>query len=260
MMNPRENRMLFLAGLCAYCVLAAGSISWGGGNKSAANPDDSAPASVITEPELERIGQRLGVIARGVLGGVSGVDMSQIRQAATLVSTLLGYSQKFSTEASQSVEQSYKDLGTLLHETKMTDPGIQSMEKRLADMRGKSHRLNQALTATRRGGDQLFSLLEHRALDNGNEKLREKLLESITGKKGEFSMKVDRARNALVKLNSSIKNYDDILGYLQINRGLKGVDQYMADIDRTVKESAVLNTEIQTAIREGLRIIDPQQL
>ena len=259
-MNPREHRFLFTAGLAIYCVLAGGSVSCNGGADKASSGASSSDSTVISEPELERIGQRLGVIARGVLGGVSGVDMGQIRQAATLVSTLLGYSQKFSTEAAQSVEVSYKDLGTLLRESKMTDPGIQSMEKRLAEMRGKSGRLNQALAATRRGGDQLFSLLEHRALDNGNEKLREKLLESIASKKGEFGVKVDRARNALVKLNSSIKNYDDILGYLQINRGLKGVDQYMADIDRTVKESAVLNTEIQTAIREGLRIIDPQQL
>jgi len=258
-----RQRLLFVAGLAVYALLAAGSISLGGGgdNKAASNAAaESTSAFAISEPELERIGQKLGVIARGVIGGASGVDMSQIRHAATLVSSLMGYSQKFSAEATQSVETSYKDLGTFLKDNKMTDANVQTLEKRLADMRGKAGRLDQALQATRRGGDQLFNLLEHRALDNTNEQLRDKMLGDIATKKGDFVVKVDRARNALVKLNSSIKNYDNILGYLQVNRGLKGADQFIADINSNMLASASLNAEIQTAIKEGMKIIDPQHL
>jgi hypothetical protein len=141
----------------------------------------------------------------------------------------------------------------------MTDAKILAMEKRLGDMRGRTARFSQTLARTRASADQLFDLLSRRARDNGNEKWREQLLNDIARKKSEFNLKMDLAGNGLLRLESSIKKYDDILGFLQVNRGLEGVNRYMAEVDQTVAQSIALNNEIQNAIQEGLKLVDPKQ-
>jgi len=240
------RRVLFTFGLVLYAVLAGGSISYTGCD----SPKGGSGMETAT--------RTLGQILQG-MSGPSGIKLGTIVQAAQLVSTLLASTQKSSAEVTDSVSRGYQDLGTFLKEQKMTDATIVAMEKRMTDMKNKSTNFAQSLARTRQSAETLFGLLERRARDISNEQWRDRLLDDVARKRSEFSLKMDRAQNGLLKLSSTIKRYDDILGVLQVRRGIEGVNQYMTDIDNAVAQSMALNKEIQAAIADGMKLVDPKQ-
>jgi hypothetical protein len=187
------------------------------------------------------------------------IKLADVISAASGVSKELAKAQKASQEATTEVSETFTDLGAFLKAKKMNDERVVAMEKRLAAMRRKTDRFSDSLKDAEGNAKTLFSLLEKRARGISNEQWRDNLLDEVTQKKSEFQLRLDRARNGVEKLNGSIKKYDDIVGYLQVKRGIAGVAQYMGDVEETVLKSAELNKEIQSAIADGLRIVDPKQ-
>ncbi len=187
------------------------------------------------------------------------VTAAQLVQGARDVSQKLQVAQKVSTSAAETVEEAYKDLGTFLREKNMTDQRLQRMEATMARLRDKSEGLKKALSGTEGSAKDLFKLMETRAKQNQTESLRDRMLKDIRAKKKGFDQTMETAEDGMEKIRASIQKYDDILGFVQVNRGLQGIDQYMGEINKVIAEGEALNAEIQKAIQTGMQIIDPKQ-
>jgi hypothetical protein len=186
------------------------------------------------------------------------ITLERIMAAAQLVQHGLKLMQMLSGETTTSVTEGYTDLGQFLKDQKLSNARIIDMEKRHTDMQKKADRFSQALSETESNANTLFTLLEKRSKE-APEQVQDGLLTDVAQKKSAFTLKLSLARAALLKLDKSIKRYDEILAYLQVSAGKDGVDKYMRDIDDTVAQSTALNQQIQIAVRDGMVLVDQSE-
>jgi chromosome segregation ATPase len=187
------------------------------------------------------------------------VTAAQLVQGAREVSQNLRGAQRVSEDAATTVEDAYKDLGTFLREKNMTDQRLTRMEATMARLREKGDGLKKSLDGTKKSARDLFELMETRAKQNQTESLRDRLMKDIKAKRKSFDDQMGSAEDGMDKIRASIQKYDDILGFVQVNRGLQGIDQYMGEISKVIAEGEALNAEIQKAIEAGMQIVDPRQ-
>ncbi|MEZ5401880.1 MAG: DUF2959 family protein [Bryobacteraceae bacterium] len=200
-----------------------------------------------------------GLSSCGWMMGDKVVTAAQLVQGAREVSQRLQAAQKVSTDTAETVQDAYQDLGKYLQDKNMTDARLQRMEATMARLKEKSERLKKSLNGTEDSAKDLFRLMETRAKQNQTESLRDRLLKDIRAKKKSFEQTMETAEDGMDKIRASIQKYDDILGFVQVNRGLQGVDQYMGEINKVIAEGEALNAEIQKAIQAGIAIVDPKQ-
>lgn len=188
-------------------------------------------------------------------GGGAAVTMTQILSSVRPVITLLRVAKLVSKNTTESVNNSFVELSTLIREKKLGTENIIKMESSLLVMRSKADSLNFLLDQSESYGSSLFSLLRKRAKQNETKSLRKAMLNDIAAKEGEFESQLEIANGVLEKVENSIQKYDDILGYLQVSIVTSEFQEYMDIINGVISEGTRLNNEIQSAITEGLNIL-----
>jgi len=183
------------------------------------------------------------------------ITFARIAQQARPLVLLLQQTRTASEQATTVVNASYSDLSGYLKANDFDGEVIQAMEQSLYTMRSRADTLQYLLSLTEGQSEQLFQLLEARAEQNTTEVLRESMLEDIENKRVTFNGKMEIAENVLTQINSSIQKYDDILGYIQVSESLAGIDEQVSNINEIIQEGNQLNTEILTAIDDGLAIV-----
>lgn len=132
---------------------------------------------------------------------------------------------------------------------------LKEMEIRYSNLSNKQKQLDDSLEKTNENATDLFSTLEKRANQSSIDELKEKSLSDIRIKKQNYDEKMKIVTEGSLKLQKSIKNYDSILGFLQIHEGLKLTEKYINDIDSIISQYESLNQEVQIAINEGRQTI-----
>lgn len=189
----------------------------------------------------------------------AAVTILDISTAATRISNLLTTIKSASNIITSLVNTSYSDLGQKLKEKNLNSQTISEMEASLNEMKVKSDTLKLYLDITETNAEELFSLLEARADENQTKELRKSMLADIEEKEELFAAKVEAARDVHEQINNSIQKYDDILGYIQVGAGLDKIDDYIGDVDDILYEANKLNRRIQSAVDEGILIINTIQ-
>jgi len=164
-----------------------------------------------------------------------------------------------SQELADSIGKANKDLAQYLNANNLSDETIKHMENTKSSLRAKADRLKNTAGNVKLNSDQLFSLLKKRTEENKTPELKERMSRNI----GLWETEFDRVYKSILATvqgyDKSIQEYDDLLGYVQVSRGLYGIDQMLRALRDIERESASLDREIKSAIIEGKQIVQAIQ-
>jgi hypothetical protein len=198
----------------------------------------------------------LTTVTAGCTIAVPIVTIREIVQTVKFVRRLLEITQNISKTTAKNINVSYQDLGKDLRNKNFSADTIAKMEKRYSYLSTNGQKLVISKDRTKQEATKLFALLETRANQNSTPELRDKMLHDIKDKKRTFEEKIKIVEEVLSQMNTSIKKYDDILGYMQVGNGINEIQQYIDNVDKVIAQSDVLNKEVETALNEGQKIID----
>jgi ElaB/YqjD/DUF883 family membrane-anchored ribosome-binding protein len=123
-------------------------------------------------------------------------------------------------------------------------------------MKARRDSLRANLKRTIDEASDLFRLLRRRAEENETEELREQMMANIEEKKDALEERLQAAADQMDRIDQSIQKFDDIVGYLQVNRGLEGVEKMTEDIDQIIATGAEFDDEIRAQIEQGMELIE----
>ena len=165
-----------------------------------------------------------------------------------------------SRESTQSIDSAFENLRAHLGTASLATETIEEMERTNANLKRRAAVLQQSLRDTEQTAKQWFDMLEIRAKQNQTPNLRREMLHDITTSQRAFNDRMRAARTGIQNINRSVQKYDDIVGYVQVKAGLAGIDQQLVRIDAIITEANALDSEIQVAIRDGLKAIEELNL
>lgn len=198
------------------------------------------------------------VLAAGSLGTPAvQVTITQIVKHRQLLITLATQTMQASRESAQSIDAAFADLSLHLASSSLTTQTVMGMEEKNRELQARSAELHLRMSDTKTVAHQLFEMLEARAKENSTPDMRRQMLDDIGARRRIFNERIRTAEAAISRVAQSAKKYDDIVGYVQVQAGLQGIDQHIGQIDAIITEANALDQQIQTAIREGLIIIEP---
>ena len=183
------------------------------------------------------------------------VTVDSINKAKSTLRDSLSDIRTDSTKTTAEVDSAYSQLKSYLDKRNISDRNLRNLEDRLTTIQTKYANLEDSFESAKKDGKELFALLNRRAKENDTRELRKRMLKDIGTKEDEFNAKIDKAEVVLSKIEKSIAKYDDIVGFVQVNKGLQGIDDLIADIEATMKVGTTLNSEIRNNIDDGLRLI-----
>jgi galactitol-specific phosphotransferase system IIB component len=123
-------------------------------------------------------------------------------------------------------------------------------------MKAKRDALREDLDRSKEEANDLFRLLKRRAEENQTDELREDLLEKIETNLEALQDRFDAAEEQMDEINASIQKYDDIVGYLQVHRGLEGIEQMTGNIDQFIAAGAEFDEKIRAEIEAGMELVE----
>ncbi len=187
------------------------------------------------------------------------VSIDQISRASKNVVDWMDKAKASSQELADSIGKANKDLAQYLNANNLSDETIKHMENTKSSLRAKADRLKNTAGNVKLNSDQLFSLLKKRTEENKTPELKERMSRNI----GLWETEFDRVYKSILATvqgyDKSIQEYDDLLGYVQVSRGLYGIDQMLRALRDIERESASLDREIKSAIIEGKQIVQAIQ-
>ena len=182
--------------------------------------------------------------------------MDTITQAKTALTQAFFFNDTATTEIYTTVTSAYEELKTYLDENQLADEQLRSLEQDLDAMKTKRDSLDADLAESKEEASDLFTLLKRRAEENETEELREEMLTNIDEKADDLRAKFRAADAQIERINDSIQKFDDIVGYLQVNRGLAGIEQMTEDIDKFIAAGAEFDDEIRQQIEAGMELVE----
>lgn len=197
-------------------------------------------------------------LATGMLGASACSETVTIRVINAQKAELRDAMKRLGGHASETHEETisaYQLLRDYLRDRELSDRRLQKLEERLEQVSRTYERLRDQLEEAEEAGDRLFALLEARAEENRTRKFRKELLRKIDQKQTLLESRLEAAADVMDALGESVQKYDDIVGYLQVNRGLGGVAQLLADVQRVIDEGGEIDQQILGHIDEGMEII-----
>ena len=123
-------------------------------------------------------------------------------------------------------------------------------------MKAKRDVLRADLDESKEEAEDLFNLLKDRADENETEELREQMLKQINTKADALREKFRAAEKQMEKVDASIQKFDDIVGYMQVNRGLEGIEKMTENIDQFIAQGAEFDEEIRQQIEAGMELVE----
>jgi DNA repair exonuclease SbcCD ATPase subunit len=198
------------------------------------------------------------VLAAGSFGApVVQVTIAQIIQHRKLLIALATQTMQASRESAQSIDAAFADLSMHLVASSLTTQTVTGMEDKNRELQARSAELHLRMSETKTVAHQLFEMLEARAKENSTPEMRRQMLDDIKERRRSFDERMETAEGAINRVAESAKKYDDVVGYVQVQAGLQGIDQHIGRIDSIIMEANALDEQIQAAIRDGLTIIEP---
>ncbi|MBW4615015.1 MAG: PDZ domain-containing protein [Desmonostoc vinosum HA7617-LM4] len=189
------------------------------------------------------------------------INLAHIATKANTLVTLIDLTEKTFYIASKLVNISYGELKQNINNEnfvvgkKFSNELIENMETRYSDLSTKHQELDNSIDKTNTAANDLFSTLETRANQNSRPDLQEKSLRGIHLNKKAFTEKIEVAENVSSKLKLSIKEYDNILNFLQVTTVLDASQKYITTVDSVISQYETLNQEVQAALNEGRQIV-----
>lgn len=193
--------------------------------------------------------------------GAPVIGLARIVSAAETVVTLLDLSEKTLYAVSRLVNTSYETLGEDIKSEKfransrLSNDIIKNMEARHLELAAKHKELDTSLEKTNVAANNLFSMLETRANQNSRDSLRKEQLRDISTNKQTFSEKIKVAEGFSSKVETSIKEYDNILNVFQVKVGLGEAQKYIETVDSVISQYKLLEQEVQVAVSEGRQVV-----
>lgn len=184
------------------------------------------------------------------------VSLERLLAAAASAVTVLQALQQLMNASSSEMGSALAELRPEVAGGQVGDLRLKSMERRLAHMREGASQLEAQFKVSSKAIAEYLDLLETRAKQNKTPELKEQLLKDIDAQRTALDERLARARKAFERLEGAIQKYDDILGFLQVHRGLNEVRERLGTIDQTIVEAQQLNRDVDTAVREGIEIIN----
>ena len=194
-------------------------------------------------------------------GAAPVIGLARIVSAAETVVTLLDISEKTLYVVSSLVNTSYGTLGENLKSenfkanSRLSNDVIENMEAHHLELEAKQKELDTSLDKTNIAANNLFSMLETRANQNSTDSLRKEQLQDISANQEKFSEKIKVAEDFSLKLETSIKKYDDILNFFQVKVGIGDAQKYIEDVDLIISQYKLLEQEVQVALHEGRQVV-----
>jgi len=184
------------------------------------------------------------------------VSNDQIARINSSVAELMETAKVHSLEATNSVDKAFQDITTYLRTNNFSDPEITYLEEQRGVLRGKSAKLRGDLNKIRAQIESMFSLLRRRAGENQIPYYRDDMFARIAAEEGRLNFMLRNALEVNDKVDASIQFYDDLLGYIQVRKGLdEGGRLEEEQIRLWMQEAARLNQEVQDAIGRALAVI-----
>lgn len=183
------------------------------------------------------------------------VSIDQISRASKNVVDWMDKTRASSQELADSIGQAHKDLSQYLNANNLSDETIKRLENTKSSLKARADKLKNCASNVRLNSNQLFSLLSKRAEENKTPQLKDEMFRNINDKKAQFESKYQTLLDKIKQCDNLIQEYDDLLGYIQVNRGLKGVDKLIAELEKCIKEAEILKRDVELAIVEGKQIV-----
>lgn len=167
-----------------------------------------------------------------ILAGCSDspITIEQVRKNEANFKRSLGSSALASERSLRSVSQSYSQLSDYLNRTGLSDNELKSMEAMLVDLNRRRNAFATQLADSEGSGKDLISLLKKRVGENSDREMKRELNASIKIRQEAFKTTISNAKLQIKELDEAIQRFDNIVGYLQVSAGLKGVDSVVSQV------------------------------
>ena len=185
------------------------------------------------------------------------ITIEQVRKIESSFKRSLNSSTTASDASFKAVSENYTLLSEYLSQNNLTDRDLKKLESMLADLNRKRNSFASSLSDVGENGKTLISLLKKRADENSDRAMRRELNKSINARSRIFKRTTTNAKKQLNELDRSIQRFDNIVGYLQISAGLKGIDSIgtqINDIGEGIERLRVLVDEYAAESQELLRL------
>lgn len=183
------------------------------------------------------------------------VSIDQISRASKNVVDWMDKAKASSQELADSIGKANKDLAQYLNANNLSNETIKKMENTKSSLKGKVDRLRNCANNIKSNSVLLFSLLKKRTEENKTPQLKERMSQNISLHEAELERVYQVLLDMVKGYDGSIQKYDDLLGYVQVNRGLVGIDQMIVELNNCIREAVSLNREISSAMNEGQQIV-----
>ncbi len=130
------------------------------------------------------------------------------------------------------------------------------MEEQYAELDNRFSELQSNFNRAQSEASTLFRLLRSRADENTNPEFKQAMISQIGEKEDSFNLKIGVASQVLSRVEKSIQQYNDILGFAQVTVGLDAVNVYIEQVNSVLAESDSLSVDIEKAIEEASEIIE----
>ena len=158
------------------------------------------------------------------------ITIEQVRKTESSFKQSLGSSTSASERALRSVSQNYNQLSDYLNRNSLSDKDLKSMEAMLADLNKKRNDFAEQLEDAEGSGKDLISLLKKRIGENSDRAMKRELNASVKIRQKAFKTTISNAKSQLKELDNAIQRFDNIVGYLQVSAGLRGVDAIVSQV------------------------------
>jgi len=158
------------------------------------------------------------------------ITIEQVRKNESSFRQSLGSSTSASERALRSVSQNYNQLSDYLNRNSLSDKDLKSMEAMLADLNKKRNDFAEQLEDAEGSGKDLISLLKKRIGENSDRAMKRELNASVKIRQKAFKTTISNAKSQLKELDNAIQRFDNIVGYLQVSAGLRGVDAIVSQV------------------------------
>ncbi len=184
------------------------------------------------------------------------VSIDRISRVSESVAVWMDKAKASSQELTDSIGKANKDLAQYLNANNLSDETIKQFENKKSTFIVKLNNLRGCESNIKFNSNQLFLLLKKRTEENTTPYLKERMSSDIEQKERAFGLKLGELSDLIRQIEVLIKKYDDLLGFLQVRRGLGGIAEMEVKLDECIREAQALKIEILAAIAEGEKIIN----
>lgn len=183
------------------------------------------------------------------------ITIDQLRDLESNSRESINATSKASKNAFNDVSKSFKKLSEYLENNQLSDKDLKRMESMLVDLNKKREKFNSSLANAKDSGNEFIDILKRRANENSEKEMRKNMLSLISAREEAFDKVISNTKSQIKELDKSIQRFDNIVGYLQINAGLKGIDSITNQIEELRESVLKLEQLVDSYIIESKELM-----